>query len=315
MSRPTALVLRALGLGDLLTGLPAFALLRAALPEHRIVLACPPVLEPLVRLAGTVDETTPAHELTPLHAAPRHAELAIDLHGNGPESRRLLLATEPRRLIAFEHDGLRWDPDEHEVARWCRLVVEGLHLPAPIPYPSVVGALPQPPDTRMPAGLTLLHCGAKSAARRWPAERFAALAIVLAAHGHEVAITAGPAERDLARAIATAAGVAVLDDLTLLELAAVVARARLVICGDTGVGHVATNYATPSVLLFGPVSPRLWGPPPTPRHQVLWHGAGGGDPHGDRPDPALLAITVGEVVQAAERAESAAGRVIATSTT
>ena len=37
--RPVALVLRALGLGDLVTGLPALRLLRSALPEHRIVLA------------------------------------------------------------------------------------------------------------------------------------------------------------------------------------------------------------------------------------------------------------------------------------
>ena len=36
-------------------------------------------------------------------------------------------------------------------------------------------------------------------------------------------------------------------------MSAVVARARMVVCGDTGVAHLASAYGTPSVLLFGPV--------------------------------------------------------------
>ena len=43
----------------------------------------------------------------------------------------------------------------------------------------------------------------------------------------------------------------------------------------TGLAHLATAYARPSVVLFGPVPPAEWGPPQHPRHQVLW--AGGDD--------------------------------------
>jgi ADP-heptose:LPS heptosyltransferase len=308
VTTPTALVLRALGLGDFFTGLPALALLRSARPDWRIVVAAPLVLEPLFRLAGTVDHVVPGAEaLTPLTAAPERPELAVDLHGNGPRSRRVLLARRPGRLIAFGHDGIRWRDDEHEAARWCRLVREGLGLPDGTEFPSVIGALPQPQDVDVPAGLTLLHCGAKSAARRWPAERFAALAILLRTRGHDVVVTGGPGERGLAEAIAAAGRVSVLHDLTLVELAAVIARARLVVCGDTGVGHVATNYRTPSVLLFGPVAPAVWGPPPHPRHQVLWHGTGGGNPHANTPDPALLEIDVHEAAEAVDRAMTGAG--------
>ena len=39
--RGSILVLRALGLGDLLTGLPALRALRARFPEHELVLAAP----------------------------------------------------------------------------------------------------------------------------------------------------------------------------------------------------------------------------------------------------------------------------------
>jgi hypothetical protein len=50
------------------------------------------------------------------------------------------------------------------------------------------------------------------------------------------------------------------------------------------------------VVLFGPVSPTEWGPPPDRlQHRVLWAGRTG-DPHGDLPDPGLLAITTADVV-------------------
>ena len=111
-------------------------------------------------------------------------------------------------------------------------------------------------------------------------------------------------EVELARSVADAAGLgsdAVLAGRTTsLELAAVVAAARVVVCGDTGVAHLATAYRRPSVVLFGPVSPALWGPPPRAQHVVLWHGDGTGDPWGTELDPALEAIRVEEVVDALE---------------
>jgi ADP-heptose:LPS heptosyltransferase len=146
--------------------------------------------------------------------------------------------------------------------------------------------------------MTIVHPGAAAGARRWPAERFARVARELREQGHRVGVTGGGAERALAAEIAAAADVEVILDLSLVELAALVARARLVVCGDTGVAHLASAYGTPSVLLFGPVSPRIWGPPADGRHLVLWHGDGTGDPHGADPDPALLRITVAEVLAA-----------------
>jgi hypothetical protein len=53
-------------------------------------------------------------------------------------------------------------------------------------------------------------------------------------------------------------------------------------------------------VLFGPTPPHRWGPPEDGPHDVLWHGTGVGDPHADAPDPALLEITVDEVLVLAE---------------
>jgi ADP-heptose:LPS heptosyltransferase len=303
---PTAVVLRPLGLGDLLTGIPAIRGIRAAVPDHRLVLATTRALEPLAALIDAVDEVLPAVELEPLDWAGPPPELAVDLHGKGPLSHVVVADLRPERLLTFDspgYPGPAWYPEEHEVRRWCRLVAEGLDVECdPDALDLAVPALTPPA-----AGVAVVHPGAAFPGRRWPPERFSAVARHLAGSGLQVAITGGPAERDLALAVAAGAGLgeeAVLAGrTTTLELAAVIAAARVVVCGDTGVAHLASAYRRPSVVLFGPVSPALWGPPVRagkqgPLHVVLWHGDGAGDPWGTTLDPALARIPVDEVTSA-----------------
>ncbi len=304
--RPVAVVLRPLGLGDLLTGVPAIRGIRAAVPDHHLVLATTAALAPLAALVDAVDEVLPARELEPLDWAGPPPELAVDLHGKGPLSHVVVADLQPARLLTFDSPGYAgptWYPGEHEVRRWCRLVEEGLGVRCdPDALDLAVPADP-PPVT----GAAVVHPGAAFPGRRWPPDRFAAVARHLADRGHTVRITGGPTEVQLARSIAAAAGLpdeAVLAGRTTsMELAAVVAAARVVVCGDTGVAHLATAYRRPSVVLFGPVSPALWGPQVRagkqgPLHVVLWHGDGTGDPWGTELDPALGEVTVEEVTAA-----------------
>jgi len=316
VSRPLLLAYRALGLGDFLTAVPALRALARAFPGHRRVLAAPAAIAPLAALSGAVDEVVDAAPLAPLPPELRGADVAVNLHGRGPQSHRVLLAARPRRLIAFAAEGVagpRWRQSEHEVARWCRLLrasgiaADSRELGLPVP-----GAAAVPPGAR---GATVLHAGAASAARRWPAERWAAVARAERAAGREVVLTGSPDERPAAERIATAAGLgpqAVLAGRTdLIGLAAAVAAAGRVACADTGVAHLATAFGVPSVVLFGPTPPAEWGPPPDRlRHRVLWTG-GRGDPHADEPDPGLLAITEDEVVAALEALPGAPARRLA----
>jgi ADP-heptose:LPS heptosyltransferase len=147
-----------------------------------------------------------------------------------------------------------------------------------------------------------VHPGAAFGAKRWPAERFAAVAAALEGPA-PVVVTGSAAERECAEKVAAGAGLPadrVLAGRTdLAELAALVAGADLVVCGDTGIAHLASAFGTPSVVLFGPVGPARWGPPPGP-HIALEHPAlRRGEAFADDPDPALLAITVDEVLDAA----------------
>jgi ADP-heptose:LPS heptosyltransferase len=309
---PLLVVLRALGLGDFLTGVPALRALRVAFPDHHRVLVTPRSFAPLVQREHLADRVVHGEGLGPIDAALGSPDVAVDLHGRGPGSQPLLLALRPRRLVAFAHPDLpqtrhgpRWWSGEHEVTRWCRLLVES-------GIPADPGALditaPSDPVTAWAAGATVVHPGAASAARRWPVERFATVARRELAAGRRVVVTGSVAERPAAQRLAVLAGLdpgSVLAGTTgLLPLISVIARAGRLVSGDTGVAHIATAVGTPSVVLFGPVSPEEWGPPPDRiQHLALWAGRRG-DPHGDRLDAGLAEITVGDVLAALDQLDA-----------
>ncbi|HEY0393025.1 MAG TPA: glycosyltransferase family 9 protein [Candidatus Elarobacter sp.] len=299
-------ILRALKLGDFLTGIPAYRALRRAHPRAEIVLAAPRALQPLRELAGdALDRIVDARALAPLAPELHGADVGVNLHGRGPQSHRVLLDAHARELLAFRNGeipesagGPQYDPDEHEVTRWCRLLQHyGI---AADPRELDLGVPPILVPRRI-RGATLIHPGAASEARRWPVERWIEVARAEQRLGRTVVITGGPDEVGRARRVADAAGIpsthVYAGRTNLRELAALVAAAGRVVCGDTGVAHLATAYRRPSVVLFGPIAPAAWGPPQRPYHRVLWNGTTG-DPHADRVDPGLLAIPPERVIAA-----------------
>jgi Glycosyltransferase family 9 (heptosyltransferase) len=305
------LALRTLGLGDALTGVPALRALRRWCAPRPLVLAAPEGVGRWLHSMDIIDSWVHVPDLDSGSAGlPPGRHDAVDLHGNGPRSRDVLKAGQPARLLGFGYPGQAgpaWRPDEHEVRRWCRLVAEwgadgdasDLHLPG---ARSETGPAADGPGV----GPMVVHPGAAGGSRRWPGERWAEVAAALIDEGGTVLVTAGPGELELARAVARRAeslsrngSVTVVDGLSLPGLTDLVTRSALVLSGDTGIAHLATALRVPSVVLFGPVSPAIWGPiVDVDRHVVLWHGDGSGDPHASTLDPALVAIQVDEVLAA-----------------
>lgn len=298
--RPVLLVLRALKLGDLLVAVPALHGLRRAYPQHRLLYAAQGWLEDAVALVDGF-ELLPTHGLDePLALPPGAVDVAVNLHGRGPESQSRIEALDANRVISHRA-GLRpgpcWRDGIHERVRWAELLQwHGIHAdPGELSL-----AAPGIPATH--PGSTLIHVGAAYGSRLWPAERFAEVAVTLQQAGHRVVFTGGAADRARAADVALRAGAGAAAVLagkqSLAQFAALVARARLVISADTGAAHLASAYRRPSVVLFGPAPPEEWGPPPGPHIALTRAELRRGDTFAADPDPALLGVPVQDVLDA-----------------
>ena len=118
----------------------------------------------------------------------------------------------------------------------------------------------------------MLHPGTSGfgAFKRWPPERFGALARALLDDGLAVALTHGPGEAELAEAVSAETGgrAVPLPTPDLVVLAEVLRRARVFAGGDTGPLHLAGLVGTPQVALFGPKDPTVYGPFPAAEDRV-----------------------------------------------
>jgi lipopolysaccharide heptosyltransferase II len=110
--------------------------------------------------------------------------------------------------------------------------------------------------------LVVLHAGSRYGDfKRWPAGSYAQVARDLAAAGCEVVLVGAESDAPLASEIAAGAGVQSLAGRTTLEqLCAILARADLVISGDSGPLHLATAMGTKVIGLYGPTDPEVNGP-------------------------------------------------------
>lgn len=106
----------------------------------------------------------------------------------------------------------------------------------------------------LPSQEVLVHPGSGSAAKNWPAERFAKLVRGL----DNVRLIVG--EADGAAAQAVGPELPKLAQPDLFELAQRLAGCRAYVGNDSGVSHLAGLVGASSHVLFGPTSPVVWRP-------------------------------------------------------
>ena len=139
----------------------------------------------------------------------------------------------------------------------------------------------------------------------WLPQRFGELYRVLVQrHGWCGIISFGPGEEGLAEEVRSAAGAPepALISTNVAELMALLRRAKFVVAGDTGPLHVASAFGAPVVGLFGPTDPARNGPYSSADFVV--RNAGVEETTYRRStsySPAMLSITVDQVVDAVER--------------
>ncbi|NMG36534.1 LPS biosynthesis glycosyltransferase [Azoarcus sp. TTM-91] len=314
------LVFRALQLGDMLCAVPALRALRAACGDARISLVGLPWLRAFAaRYPRYLDDFIPfpgfpgLPEQTPDIAAipgflaelqARRFDLAIQLHGDGRLSNPLVALFDAGRNSGFRPPGetatadgafLPYPAQGHELRRLLALTAflgapaQGEHLE----YPLLAAEREELAHSGLAAGLEAggylcLHPGARSAARRWPAECFAAVGNALqAATGLPLVITGSDAEAGLAAAVqrglkAPARNAAA--PISAGALAALLAGARLVVCNDTGVAHLCAALRIPSVTLFRASAPERWAALDRDLHRPVWA------PPGHHADEGLAAV-------------------------
>jgi ADP-heptose:LPS heptosyltransferase len=119
-------------------------------------------------------------------------------------------------------------------------------------------------DAHLGTGYAVLNPGGGWKSRHWPAERFGQVAKHLGPRRGlpSVVVWAGDEERQMAERIVACSGGHALcaPPTSLVELAAVLRLARLLVSGDTGPLHLAAAVGTPCVGLYGPTRPEDSGP-------------------------------------------------------
>ncbi len=125
------------------------------------------------------------------------------------------------------------------------------------------GEWPAPDATAfdLPSGpYAVLHVGASTPLKLWPAERWRSLADRLIADGIHIVWSGGAGERAVVDAVGVRTGETdLVGGLDLPQLWRLLARARLLVCPDTGIAHLARIVGVPTVALFGPGSSVIHG--------------------------------------------------------
>jgi heptosyltransferase III len=136
---------------------------------------------------------------------------------------------------------------------------------------------PRKKETLLPGNYAVIHAAPMFRYKQWVTKGWQALATVLAKRGLTVVATGGPgeAERRYLDQVWRDVPVVRMDHrLTWPELSGLLAGAKIYIGPDTSVTHLAAASGCPTIAIYGPTDPRLWGPWPVGGLHTMWQAAG-----------------------------------------
>ncbi len=132
--------------------------------------------------------------------------------------------------------------------------------------PSELSAASKPYLTdieEMSAPPIALHPGSGGRDKCWPAASFAELVSAISEKGCNIVLTSGPADDDAIEALHQHLGNTmprVLRHIPLRDLGCILGKCAGFIGNDTGITHLAAATGIPTIALFGPTDPAVWGP-------------------------------------------------------
>jgi len=292
------LLVRLREIGDVVFTTPAIRAVRTHYPDAHISYIVEPHAAPVVRDNPHIDDVIVAPRVRGLRGLAadlrlgrslraRQVDLAIDFHG-GPRAALLTWLSGARERVGYEVIGRSWMYTRrvqrprtlrarHSVEnQWDLLAALGIGAPDRIAYP-----VEMPVDRRAAADvqerlaaagvgdgeqIVVIHVSAGNPFRRWPLDRFTALASTIAREPRtRVVVTSGPSEKEAAARVVEGARAMLTDSLadrivwcgefSLAQLRALMERAALYVGGDSGPLHIAATSRVPIVGLYGPTLP------------------------------------------------------------
>jgi len=281
--------------GDAVMTVPALRELRRVLPGAHITLVSRPGTADIFVDADFVDELL-VYDRTGLGSAwtqarawrRRRFDLAL-LFQNAFEAAAIaFLARVPRR-IGYDVDRRGklltqaiplpvWKDGRHEIFYYLNLVAElertldGVSVGESVESNAPQFALAVSADRqqrareflrahglRPDAPLVLLCPGSiNSRAKRWPAERYAAVADQFAKAGACVALIGSPAELEVSNEVSLHTinkPIVLAGQTSVAEATAIISVADVLITNDTGPAHIGSAVGTPTLVIFGPTNP------------------------------------------------------------
>lgn len=289
--RPRILVIALRRLGDVLLTTPLIASLRAAWPEAVIdalvfadtagILDGNPDINKVVSLPG---KRTVAQSLSLAVKLWRRYDLAISTQsGDRPTFFAFVAGRRRVALVDQSFNGrvkqklldrsLVYVPGVHRVEEMLRLAdTLGIGRVAKLVAPRARAS-----DAAPQGDYAVIHAAPMFRYKQWTPQGWRDLAAVLAARGMTVVATGGPSadEHAYLDTVWSGASVTRLDGkLDWAQLSGLLAKARVFIGPDTSVTHLAAAAGAPTVALFGPTDPRLWGPFPSGGMDQAWADTG-----------------------------------------
>jgi len=270
------LIIRPGGIGDALLLAPAINLLRASYSAASITILAERRNAGSFSLVPAIDRLLLYDRYTDLiHLLNLKYDLIIDTeqwHRLSAVITRLIpsyikigFGTNERKRL-FTHP-VNYSQDEYEAQSFINLL-KPLDICATFDYVSPFLTVP---DTAVAEISPLLGAfktpsiaifpGASVNERRWGVEKFAALARRIAAAGALPVIVGGKEDKDSGEAILkNADGLNLAGRTSLAGTAAIIARSRLLVSGDSGVLHIAAGLGVPTVSFFGAGIANKWAP-------------------------------------------------------
>jgi ADP-heptose:LPS heptosyltransferase len=302
----SVVVFRALQLGDMLCAVPALRALRAAVPHTHIALIGLPWAQQFAdRFSAYIDEFIPfpGHPLLPeqpvrheglarfyTSLCAREFGLAIQLHGSGNITNDIVSGFGARAMAGYSRGEpltrdravlLPYPETGAEPERLLRLMEAlgaepaGLHLEFPLSHEDETeldtsGVLKKLDG----ANYFCIHPGARQRDKCWPPRRFAEVGDRLAAEfGLTPVLTGSASEADLTAEVAAHMHRKPVDaaaPISIGAMAALMRKARLLLCNDTGVSHIAAGLKLKSVVVFSKADIARWAPLDRHSHRCIW---------------------------------------------